>query len=108
MIKIISKSYIRLAEHNLHFLYLVFSLKLLESFSTKFSQFRLSISLKSLPLELFIKLKIFIYFCMPDLSHDNENCKLRFCEVQYKRTEQSFKINSVNVEWCKIQSCINC
>ncbi|RMZ98982.1 hypothetical protein BpHYR1_030251 [Brachionus plicatilis] len=31
-----------------------------------------------------------------------------FCEVQYKRTEQSFKINSVNAEWCNIQSCINC
>ncbi|RNA03229.1 proteasome activator complex subunit 4B-like [Brachionus plicatilis] len=29
---------------------------------------------------------------------------LRFCEVQYKRTEQSFKINSVNGEWCNIQS----
>ncbi|RNA03046.1 hypothetical protein BpHYR1_050859 [Brachionus plicatilis] len=31
-----------------------------------------------------------------------------FCEVQYKRTEQSFKINSVNAEWCNIQSCIKC
>ncbi|RNA06421.1 hypothetical protein BpHYR1_002356 [Brachionus plicatilis] len=35
------------------------------------------------------------------------NIKLRFCEVQNKRTEQSFKINSLNAEWCKIQSCIN-
>ncbi|RNA38766.1 hypothetical protein BpHYR1_014795 [Brachionus plicatilis] len=26
-----------------------------------------------------------------------------FCEVQYKRTEQGFKINSVNREWCNIQ-----
>ncbi|RNA05700.1 hypothetical protein BpHYR1_007277 [Brachionus plicatilis] len=24
---------------------------------------------------------------------------LWFCEIQYKRTEQSFKINSVNAEW---------
>ncbi|RNA11166.1 hypothetical protein BpHYR1_037556 [Brachionus plicatilis] len=32
---------------------------------------------------------------------------LGFCEIQYKRTEQSFKINSVNAEWCNIQSCIN-
>ncbi|RNA31826.1 hypothetical protein BpHYR1_039646 [Brachionus plicatilis] len=38
---------------------------------------------------------LFIYFCMPYLSHDKENCKLWFCEVQYKRTEQSFKINSL-------------
>ncbi|RNA19246.1 hypothetical protein BpHYR1_048101 [Brachionus plicatilis] len=30
-----------------------------------------------------------------------------FCEVQYKR-KKSFKINSVNAEWCNIQSCINC
>ncbi|RNA38140.1 hypothetical protein BpHYR1_008727 [Brachionus plicatilis] len=29
-------------------------------------------------------------------------------EVQYKRIEQSFKINSVNAECCNIQSCINC
>ncbi|RNA08365.1 hypothetical protein BpHYR1_005321 [Brachionus plicatilis] len=34
-------------------------------------------------------------------------CVEKFCEVQYKRTEQSFKINSVNAEWCNIQSCIN-
>ncbi|RNA24472.1 hypothetical protein BpHYR1_051897 [Brachionus plicatilis] len=27
----------------------------------------------------------------------------RFCEVQYKRTEQSFKINSVNAACCNIQ-----
>ncbi|RMZ96114.1 hypothetical protein BpHYR1_003023 [Brachionus plicatilis] len=32
----------------------------------------------------------------------------RFCEVLYKRTEQSFKIDSVNAEWCNIQSFINC
>ncbi|RNA01270.1 hypothetical protein BpHYR1_019973 [Brachionus plicatilis] len=31
-----------------------------------------------------------------------------FCEVQDKKTEQSFKINSVNAEWCNIQSCVNC
>ncbi|RNA21734.1 hypothetical protein BpHYR1_050894 [Brachionus plicatilis] len=30
----------------------------------------------------------------------------KFCEIQYKRTEQSFKINSVNTECCNIQSCI--
>ncbi|RNA15790.1 hypothetical protein BpHYR1_050866 [Brachionus plicatilis] len=33
-------------------------------------------------------------------------CKNTFCEVQYKRTEQRFEINSVNAEWCNIQSCI--
>ncbi|RMZ99794.1 hypothetical protein BpHYR1_036919 [Brachionus plicatilis] len=26
-----------------------------------------------------------------------------FCEVQNKKTEQSFKINSVNAEWCNIK-----
>ncbi|RNA25426.1 hypothetical protein BpHYR1_052100 [Brachionus plicatilis] len=31
-----------------------------------------------------------------------------FCELKYKRTKQSFKINSINAEWCKIQCCINC
>ncbi|RNA09204.1 hypothetical protein BpHYR1_002378 [Brachionus plicatilis] len=31
----------------------------------------------------------------------------KFCEVQNKKTEQIFKINSVNAEWCNIQSCIN-
>ncbi|RNA27135.1 hypothetical protein BpHYR1_027787 [Brachionus plicatilis] len=41
------------------------------------------------------------------LVHTAFNCNKGFCEVQYKRTEQSFKINSVNAEWCNIQSCIN-
>ncbi|RNA12708.1 hypothetical protein BpHYR1_018968 [Brachionus plicatilis] len=31
-----------------------------------------------------------------------------FYEVQYKRSNQSFRINSVNAEWCNFQSCINC
>ncbi|RNA18082.1 hypothetical protein BpHYR1_019502 [Brachionus plicatilis] len=31
-----------------------------------------------------------------------------FSEVQNKRTEQIFKINSLNTEQCNIQSCINC
>ncbi|RNA06302.1 hypothetical protein BpHYR1_042372 [Brachionus plicatilis] len=36
------------------------------------------------------------------------NKKNWFCEVQYKIIEQNFKINSVNAEWCNIQSSINC
>ncbi|RMZ98808.1 hypothetical protein BpHYR1_013103 [Brachionus plicatilis] len=40
------------------------------------------------------------------VSYIFQDCE--FCEVQFKRTEQSFKINFVNAEWCNIQSCINC
>ncbi|RNA32421.1 hypothetical protein BpHYR1_052638 [Brachionus plicatilis] len=31
-----------------------------------------------------------------------------FCEIQYKNTEQSFEFNSMNAEWCKTKSWINC
>ncbi|RNA35572.1 hypothetical protein BpHYR1_024015 [Brachionus plicatilis] len=48
----------------------------------------------------FISTIIFTLFCFePDFW---------FCEIQYKRTEQSFKISFVNAEWCNIQNCINC
>ncbi|RNA10871.1 hypothetical protein BpHYR1_043870 [Brachionus plicatilis] len=56
--------------------------------------------------------EIFIFHLKSHCSNSNKSSAkrnlFRFCEVQYKRTEQSFKINSVNAEWCNIQSCINC
>ncbi|RNA25978.1 hypothetical protein BpHYR1_036286 [Brachionus plicatilis] len=41
-----------------------------------------------------------------DLEHDHE-LLLGFCEIKNKRTEQSFKINHVNAEWCSSIHCVN-